>query len=148
MLIAVMRIHINSVPCFRPTPPILKPLSDFPTRTIMAHCKRCNRWFLRDYSLEQHKDASRSHWPCRSCDGHLDFESHDALKQHYIRSQNHSYCEECDRLFKSEAERRQHMDEGHWYCRKHDQVSTTLRASRSPRYLIKTYLAPHPVTGL
>lgn len=88
----------------------------------MAYCDRCDRWFSRLYALEQHKESSRSHWPCFDCD--IDFKTQDAQRQHYIQSPRHLYCEECDRLFHREVSKRQHMIDSHWYCRTHDQVST------------------------
>ncbi len=66
-------------------------------------------------------EDSNSHQACDDCN--LDFGSYDALSQHYIQSPNHHYCKECDRHFKSEESRRQHMDDKHWHCRKHDRVS-------------------------
>ncbi|SRR6266702_3700285 len=92
------------------------------TPTTMAYCDRCERWFPHDRALEQHKEDSNSHWACDDCD--LDFESYVALREHYIQSPNHNFCKECDRHFKFEESRKQHMDDKHWYCRKHDRVST------------------------
>ena len=53
-----------------------------------------------------------------------DFEIYDALTEHYMQSQDHHYSEESDRHFNFEDSRTQHMDDKHWYCREHDQVST------------------------
>jgi transposase-like protein len=115
--------NINSTenPCICPTISHILRLSSFHC-IIMAHCDRCNRWFSRTYALEQHKDTSRSHWPCHDCG--IDYENHNALRQHYILSPNHYYCEDCDRLFTVEESRRQHMNDAHWFCRKHDRVRT------------------------
>ncbi|KAF8267443.1 hypothetical protein EI94DRAFT_1327547 [Lactarius quietus] len=88
----------------------------------MSYCDRCNRRFPRLSALEQHKESSRSHWPCSNCN--VDFKSQDALRQHFRQSPNHSYCEVCDRPFTLEVSRRQHMEDRHrdCYCRKHDEV--------------------------
>ena len=103
---------------------------------VHDYCTKCERGFQNQQSLQQHlnselhqpsnvvcpgQEESNSQWACDDCD--LDFESDDALTEHYIQSQVHHYCEDCDRHFNLEESRRQHMDDKHWYCREHDQVS-------------------------
>lgn len=89
----------------------------------MAYCDRCERWFLRNWALEQHKEDSDAHWPCDACD--LDFESYYAREEHYRQSPNHYYCNECELLFNFEGSKIQHMEAKHWYCRVHDRVSNS-----------------------
>ncbi|KAH9035783.1 hypothetical protein EDB85DRAFT_1943106 [Lactarius pseudohatsudake] len=86
----------------------------------MAYCDRCMRSFPHNRALEQHKEASSSHWACYDCG--LDFESYDARREHYIQSPNHHYCRECDKHFNSKVSRMQHMDYQHWYCGVHDRA--------------------------
>jgi hypothetical protein len=89
----------------------------------MAYCDRCDRRFLRNWALEQHKENSDAHWPCDDCD--LDFESYYAREEHYSQSPNHYHCNECELLFNSEGSKIQHMEAKHWYCRVHDKVSNS-----------------------
>ncbi|KAI0633176.1 hypothetical protein C8Q77DRAFT_1059001 [Trametes polyzona] len=80
----------------------------------MAYCARCERNFVSERALEQHKDDSSRHHICHECN--KDFASSTALTQHYTQSPRHPFCKDCDELFDDWDELYEHYDEEHYYC--------------------------------
>ena len=73
-------------------------------------CKFCDRHFVNEHALGQHKDNTKRHPRCDTCD--RNFTTAFGLRMHYARHSAHQklYCDRCSLYFESSRTKANHVN--------------------------------------
>ena len=111
-------------------------IDDGENTDVMVYCGLCDRHFVSDDSLAQHRRDAPVHRFCGRCDRHFPFAS--ALDQHRRDSPMHNICFKCELEFdfEDDDDLTEHEVEKHNMCRECCQFFSSrsnLKNVRCPR---------------